>query len=163
MRVRTLSREIIVPAPLEEVFEFFSKAQNLEKLTPPSLRFEILTPMPIELMQGSLIEYRLRLFGIPFRWLTEITVWEPGVRFVDIQRKGPYLLWEHEHSFLPADGGGTVVRDNLRYAVPGWFLEPMISRLFVQRQVERIFDFRGQQVRSIFDPARFPRHSRLAT
>ncbi|MBI5706124.1 MAG: SRPBCC family protein [Armatimonadetes bacterium] len=148
MRVRTLSREIVVPARLEEVFEFFSNAENLEKLTPASLRFEILTPIPIDMKPGALIEYRLRLIGVPFRWLTEITAWEPGVRFVDVQRAGPYLLWEHEH-FFEAIEGGTVIRDCLRFAVPGGLIEPLITHLFVRRQVERIFDYRERQVLAI--------------
>lgn len=153
MRVQTLSREITVPAPLEDVFEFFSNAENLEKLTPASLRFEILTPLPIVMKPGTLIEYRLQLFHVPFRWLTEITVWEPGVRFVDVQRAGPYLLWEHEHIFR-AGPNGTVIRDNLRYSVPGGFLEPMLSWLLVRRQIERIFEFRERKIVSILGDGR---------
>lgn len=149
MRVRTLSREIVVPAPIHEVFDFFSRAENLEKLTPSSLRFEILTPKPIEMKPGTLIEYRLRLYGVPIRWLTEITVWEPGVRFVDVQRKGPYLLWEHEHCFVET-GDGTAISDNLRYAVAGAFLEPVLHWAFVRRQVERIFEFRQRQIMGLF-------------
>lgn len=149
MRVRTLNRQIVVPAPIEEVFEFFSRAENLERLTPDSLRFEILTPVPIEMKPGAFIEYRLRLFGIPFRWQTEITAWEPGKRFVDVQRRGPYLLWEHEHSF-ERESGNTIIRDNLRYAVAGGPLEPLITWLFVKRQVDRIFDFRENQIRKLF-------------
>lgn len=149
MRVRTLSRALHVPAPLADVFTFFSKAENLEKLTPATLRFEIVTPTPIEMKPGATIAYRLRLFGIPFRWVSEITVWEPGARFVDVQRKGPYLLWEHEHTFelVPE---GTVIRDNLRYALPGGPLEPLIFHLFVRRQVEGIFDYRETKVEGIF-------------
>lgn len=149
MRVQTLSREITVPAPVEDVFEFFSNAENLEKLTPASLRFEILTPLPIEMKLGAFIEYRLRLLSVPFRWMTEITVWEPGVRFVDVQRAGPYLLWEHEH-FFEAIEGGTVIRDRLRFAVPGGIIEPLITRVFVRRQVERIFEYRECRIMAMF-------------
>ncbi len=149
MRVRTLSRALHVPVPLADVFAFFSKAENLEKLTPASLRFEIVTSTPIEMKPGAMIAYRLRLFGVPFRWLSEITVWEPGVRFVDVQRNGPYLLWEHEHTFESVPEG-TVIRDNLRYALPGGPLEPLIFHLFVRRQVEGIFDYRETKVEGIF-------------
>lgn len=147
-RIHTLSREIVVPAPLDQAFEFFSMAENLERLTPPSLRFEILTPSPIIMEPGTQIEYRLRLFGIPFRWLTEITDWEPNVRFVDLQRKGPYLLWEHVHTFVPTRMG-TLIRDDLQYQVPGGPFEPTITRLFVKPQVERIFEYRTKQIATI--------------
>lgn len=149
MRILQLHRQALIPAPLEDVFPFFSQASNLEHLTPKSLHFEILTPLPIEMKAGTVIEYRLKLMGIPFRWLTEITAWEPSVRFVDVQRKGPYLLWEHEHLFK-ATSGGTLMEDNLRYAVPGGFLEPVISGLFVNRQVQRVFDFREEAIASVF-------------
>ncbi|MBL8087858.1 MAG: SRPBCC family protein [Chthonomonas sp.] len=149
MRTYTLNREVVVPAPLDEVFEFFSNADNLEKLTPASLRFKILTNRPIEMKPGALIEYQLRLLGVPFRWLTEITVWEPGIRFIDVQRKGPYLLWEHEHGFR-AKGSSTVVTDSLRYAVPGGPLAPMFTRLFVRGQVERIFEYRSRAIAQLF-------------
>lgn len=149
MRIRTLYREVIVPAPIAEVFDFFSRAENLEKLTPASLRFEILTPLPIVMMEGALIEYRLRLLGIPFKWVTEITTWEPGARFIDVQRKGPYLLWEHEHSF-ESKGDETVVRDRLRYAFGAWFLEPLVTWAFVRPQVERIFEYRQRRMLELF-------------
>lgn len=149
MRIRSVSRSTLVNAPIGDVFAFFSKAENLEKLTPRSLRFEILTPVPIEMKPGAEIAYRLRLFGIPFRWLSEITVWEPGVRFVDVQRKGPYSLWEHEHAFESVPEG-TVIHDRLRYAVPGGPFEPLLFRLFVRRQVERIFDFRESRIDMMF-------------
>lgn len=148
MKIHTLNREIRIPVPLDEVFNFFSVATNLQQLTPASLRFEILTEQPIRMEPGTLIEYRLRLLGVPFRWLTEITAWEPGVRFVDVQRRGPYQLWEHEHVFEGCEGG-TLVRDNLQYRARGGPLEPAVN-IFVRRQVNRIFDYRELAIRGLF-------------
>lgn len=148
-RIHTLEYETRVPAPLEEVFAFFSEAQNLQRLTPKSLHFEILTPLPIAMGPKVLIDYRLRLLGIPFKWQTEITVWEPGMRFMDVQRKGPYMLWEHEHLF-EADREFTKMTDKLRYAVPGGPLAPLITSLFVKKRVEEIFSFRNEAILSIF-------------
>lgn len=149
MKVRTLEAEVVVPAPIEQVFGFFSEAQNLQRLTPESLNFEILTPQPIDIHPGALIDYRLKLMGVSFLWQTEITVWEPGVRFVDVQRKGPYRLWEHEHRFT-AQGGSTLMQDRLRYAVPGGPLEALVWRWFVRRRVEGIFEFRSQAIQEVF-------------
>lgn len=149
MRIHRLVRETLVPAPLPKVFEFFSQAENLDSLTPPSLRFEILTPQPIHIQAGTIIDYRLRLLGVRFYWQTEITVWEPGVRFVDVQRKGPYLLWEHEHTFAER-GPDTLMVDSLRYAVPGGLFEPLLTAAFVRRQVEGIFSFRAVALNRVF-------------
>ena len=129
-----------VARPLEEVFEFFSKAENLETITPPNLRFEILTPTPIEMRAGALIDYRLRLGGLPFRWRTRIAAWEPGVRFVDEQLKGPYAQWIHEHRFA-ADGAGTRMEDEVRYRLPLSPLSEIVHPL-VRRQIGGIFAHR---------------------
>ena len=145
MRIHTFHTRHLIRASLERVFDFFSRAENLQELTPSSLHFHILTPLPIEMRKGVIIEYKLRLLGIPIRWQSEITVWDPGVRFADVQRKGPYLLWEHEHLFQEVDDG-TLMEDTLRYAVPGWILEPLVHRLFVKPQIEKIFEFRGEAI-----------------
>lgn len=138
MRVFTLRNEVWVPRPIGEVFEFFADAHNLETLTPPMLRFEVLTPAPIPMAAGTLIDYQLRLRGIPMRWQSEITAWEPPHRFVDEQRRGPYSLWVHEHTFEEKDGG-TLARDIVNYAVPGGAL---VNRLFVAQDVRGIFEYR---------------------
>ncbi len=104
----TLRREQTLPGTPDEVFPFFADAGNLEAITPPYLRFEIVTPRPIEMGEGTLIEYKLRLHGLPISWLTRIEVWEPGVRFVDQQMRGPYALWHHTHEF-EANGDGTTL------------------------------------------------------
>ena len=112
----TLDQLQIIARPRHEVFDFFSRAENLEKLTPDLLRFSVKTPLPIEMKPGALIDYRLALFGVPMNWRTKIEVWEPEVRFVDTQLKGPYKLWHHEHLFRDVPGG-TEMTDHLRYQV----------------------------------------------
>ena len=143
-----LHTETVIPYALDEVFAFFAEPQNLEALTPPWLNFEITSPAPIEMRQGTLIDYRLKLHGIPVKWRTEISEWEPPFRFVDRQLKGPYRLWHHEHTFTECDAGTRVI-DNVRYAVLGGAL---VNRLFVQKDVARIFRYRREQLRK-FKPA----------
>ncbi len=128
--------------PLEDVFAFFSDPMNLERITPPWLRFEVVTPPPIEMREGTVIDYRLKIRGIPVRWQSEITLWEPPHRFVDTQRKGPYRKWVHTHSFRPI-GAGTLIEDHVVYAVPGGGL---VDRFLVRPDVERIFDYRKKAI-----------------
>jgi ligand-binding SRPBCC domain-containing protein len=146
MKTSFLDSEIWLPKPLEEIFHFFSGAHNLEIITPPFLRFEVLTQDPIEMREGALIDYRIRLHGIPLRWRTRIDVWEPPHRFVDDQIRGPYRLWHHEHSFEWRDNG-TLCLDRVRYAVPGG---PLVDRLFVRHDVEKIFEFRRKKLLELF-------------
>jgi len=146
MKIHTLHSEVWVPRPREEVFAFFSRAENLEALTPRWLHFSILPPRPIAMKAGTRIRYQLRLHGIPLRWESEITAWEPPHRFVDEQRSGPYRRWIHEHQFLEHDGG-TTVRDIVQYSVAGGML---VHRLFVAPDLDRIFEFRRQKVAETF-------------
>lgn len=141
-----LERELFVPRPLSEVFAFFADAQNLERLTPSWLRFEILTPAPIQMRAGTLIDYRIRLYGIPMTWRTLISVWEPPYRFVDEQLRGPYSIWWHEHLFEERSGG-TLIRDRVRYRAPFGVLS---HPLFVMRQLDKIFSFRHEVIAKIF-------------
>jgi ligand-binding SRPBCC domain-containing protein len=134
-----------VHRPREDVFDIFANAYNLEDLTPPTLRFEILTPDPIVMRAGLILDYRIRLRGIPFRWQSEIIVWEPPERFVDEQRSGPFLWWIHEHSF-EADGGQTLVIDRVRYGVPGGAI---VNTLFVVRDLRAIFDYRAKRLEAL--------------
>ena len=138
----TLVREQRLPRPPEAVFPFFADAGNLEAITPPWLSFRITTPRPIDMRTGALIEYRLKLHGLPIRWLTVIADWEPGVRFVDTQIRGPYALWHHTHEFEP-DGDGTLMRDTVRYALPLGPFGALAHRAFVARDLARIFDYRA--------------------
>ena len=141
MKVHLLTREQHVPAPPEAVFAFFAEARNLEAITPPWLGFRVLTPAPVEMRPGALIEYRLSLHRIPVRWLTRIEEWAPGRGFVDAQVRGPYRLWRHTHTFT-AHEGGTLVGDRVRYALPLGPLGEAAHLAFVRRDLERIFDFR---------------------
>jgi len=131
--------QLKIDRPRSELFPFFADAANLGKITPPWLRFEILTPQPIAMEPGALIDYRLTVHHIPIRWRTKITVWEPPFRFVDEQIKGPYRLWRHEHRF-DEEEGATIMTDRVEYAVWGGAL---VERLFVRRDVERIFAHRN--------------------
>jgi ligand-binding SRPBCC domain-containing protein len=142
--VKTFSfeRKQYLPLDVESVFAFFSDAGNLEHLTPPWLRFHLLTLRPIEIEVGTLIDYRLRLRGVPVRWQSEITAWEPPHRFVDEQRRGPYRLWVHEHRFEP-QGDGTIVTDAVTYAVSG---DEVVNRLLVRPDLDRIFDYRARKL-----------------
>ncbi|HTW95241.1 MAG TPA: SRPBCC family protein [Tepidisphaeraceae bacterium] len=146
MKTHVFETELWLPQPPGEVFGFFGDAGNLETLTPRSLRFEILTPRPIEMRAGALIDYRLRVHGVPIRWRTEITAWDPPHRFVDTQLRGPYRLWVHEHTFTP-QRGGSLIKDRVRYAAVGGTL---IHRWLIRPDLERIFAYRGEVLRKIF-------------
>lgn len=149
MRLHTLTREQALPGAPDEVFAFFADAVNLERITPPWLSFRIATSGPVAMEPGTLIEYRLRLHRIPIRWLTRIEEWEPGRRFVDVQVRGPYRAWHHTHEFEPGAGGGTVVRDTVRYALPLGPLGEAAHRLFVARDLRAIFDYRVASVSKV--------------
>ena len=141
-----LHRKQRLPGPPDEVFEFFADAHNLEALTPPLLRFRVVTPDPIAMGTGTLIRYRLRIRGFPVAWLTESVEWQPPHRFVDEQRSGPYALWRHTHSFERDGAGGTTMRDEVRYAIGFGALGALALRAFVRRDVEAIFDFRARRI-----------------
>lgn len=142
--------EQFIPRDINEVFEFFSKAENLQKLTPAWLHFRILEVNPNPVRRGTLIRYALRWRIFPIRWTTEIEAWEPPHRFVDVQLKGPYRKWYHEHRFV-AEAGGTRIFDEVRYALPFGPIGTMAHRLKVKYDVETIFEFRRQAVRQVFD------------
>lgn len=147
-----IKREQLLPVELPEIYNFFSQARNLERLTPPWLRFEVLTPEPIEMRAGTLISYRLRLHGVPMRWVTRIDAWEPGRRFVDRQLRGPYKVWEHTHEFI-ARADGTLVRDHVRYALPFGPFGALAHVAFVKRDLERVFEYRRDAVQQLLSSA----------
>lgn len=149
MKVHTITTEIWLPRPREEIFAFFSDAANLEILTPPWLHFRILTPLPVAMRSQAEIEYCIRWRGIPLSWRTCISVWEPPHRFIDQQVRGPYRQWIHEHTFTEVQGG-TLMRDRVDYAVPGWFLEPLLHAAIVAPDIERIFMYRHKKMEEIF-------------
>jgi len=149
MKEFTFETELWLPRARDEVFPFFSEARNLEVLTPPWVKFEVLTPPPVVMRPGTLIDYRIKIHGVPIRWRTEITEWDPPHRFVDVQLSGPYTLWRHTHSFSERDGG-TLCRDDVRYRPRGGAL---MNWLFVRGDVERIFKYRQQRLLEIFPKA----------
>lgn len=148
MRIHRLEREQLVPGPVGDVFGFFARARNLERITPPWLGFTVLTPDPIAMEAGAVIEYRLRLHAFPVRWITRIEEWEVDRAFVDRQVRGPYRLWHHRHDFV-ARGDATLVRDRVAYALPLGPLGDVAHAAFVRRDLDRIFDFRRDAVREL--------------
>ena len=156
-REHVLHTRLELPLSIDAVFPFFAAAENLERITPPELRFKILTPTPVEMRLGTLLDYRLSLFGVPFRWHTEIAKWDPPRAFVDVQLRGPYSLWVHTHTFAETDNG-TLIQDHVRYRLP---LSPLGELAFpmVRRQLDRIFSFRRAAVQAALLDAGPPREA----
>src|ERR1700761_5409101 len=144
--IRLLERQQRIERPLAEVFAFYADARNLGLITPPWLGFEVTTPGPVEMRIGALIDYRLKLHGVPVRWRTRIEAWDPPRRFVDAQLRGPYTIWHHTHTFREDGRGATVLGDRVRYAIPFGSLGEVARRLFVALDLERIFDYRRDAV-----------------
>jgi ligand-binding SRPBCC domain-containing protein len=144
-----LIRTIWVPHPRAEVFDFFSKAENLEKVTPPWLRFRIQSAPSNGMREGARIGYSLRVHGVPLRWLTVIEKWNPPLEFIDVQLNGPYRVWRHTHRFVEVDDG-TSIEDLVQYELPFGPLGRLVQRLQVARDVAEIFDYRAQEIQKIF-------------
>jgi ligand-binding SRPBCC domain-containing protein len=149
MRLHKFQSELWLPLPPEKLFPFFAEAANLDSITPPWLHFHIVTPQPIAMREGTLIDYRLRVRGLPLRWRTRINVWQPPHHFVDEQIRGPYRVWIHDHTFEPSNRG-TVARDLVHYAVP---FDILTHRCFVRPDIEKIFHFRAENLRKRFAQA----------
>lgn len=143
MKIHALEREVDLSAPLEQVFPFFATPENLERITPSSMRMDYLTPSPIPMHAGSVIDYVIKLDGIPLRWTTIIADYKPPYRFVDVQLRGPYAFWHHTHTFEEIHGG-TRVRDEVRYAMPFGPLGTIVHALKVKRDLARIFSYRSE-------------------
>ena len=148
MAEHILTRDLTLNLPIEEVFEFFSDAMNLERITPPELKFRITTPQPIEIKKDSLIDYKLKLRGIPISWQTTISEWNPPFTFTDMALKSPYKQWIHRHTFTENENGGTDIKDEVRYRLP---FEPFgdIMHWYVKSELDYIFDYRKKSVEEI--------------
>ncbi len=146
MSVHVLERSQRVEVSVEQAFDFYVDARNLEPMTPPWLHFEVITPADVAMRPGTLLDYKLKLHGVPVRWQTRIETWEAPARFVDTQVKGPYSLWEHTHLFETDGEAATVIHDRVRYAIPLGPLGALAHLLFVRRDLERIFDYRSEAV-----------------
>ena len=153
MRIYTLQREQWVARPTERVFPFFAQPENLALITPPSLRFRLLTPGPVTMKKGRVIDYTIRAMGLPTRWRTLITHYDPPRYFVDEQLCGPYSFWHHTHRFQPRDGG-TLLYDKVQYALPILLFGPardLLHTIYVRPALEQIFDYRQQVFQDMFD------------
>lgn len=148
-----LERDQRLELPAARAFEFFAEPRNLEAITPPWLGFRVVTPGRIAMGPGALIDYRLKLHRVPIRWRTRIEIWEPPLRFVDVQVRGPYAAWEHLHSFEPDGEHAVVIGDRVRYALPLGVLGWIAHQAFVKRDLDRIFDYRRRAI-----AARLRRH-----
>ncbi len=151
MSEHILTRKLILDSPIEKVFAFYADAGNLERITPPELKFHITTAQPIDIKQGTLIDYRLKLRGFPVGWRTEISEWNPPHFFVDHALKSPYKQWIHRHTFTEIEANKTLIEDRVRYRLP---LEPLgdLAHWFVRRELEYIFDCRQKIVAEILQP-----------
>ena len=149
MAEHILERTQTINRPIEVVFAFFADARNLERITPPELNFKILTPQPIEIGKGTLIDYKLKLRGLPIIWKTEITHWNPPFDFVDSALKSPYKQWIHLHTFETGENGETIMKDVVRYRLP---FEPIgdIAHFYVKRELKYIFDYRFRVIEEFF-------------
>ena len=149
LKPHVLEFETKLYGSLEDIFNFFSRAENLDEVTPEDLGFSILTPLPIVMHVGTLIDYRITLMGVPFFWRTMISDWEPPHRFVDQQLKGPYVFWHHEHTFVQHDGY-VLMTDRVHYLSPCGIFEPLVDSLFVRGQLNKMWKFRGERFTELF-------------
>lgn len=150
MAEHILTRGLTLDLPRQQVFDFFADAGNLERITPPELNFHIITHQPIDIRQGALIDYKLKLRGFPVTWRTEISVWEPPHSFVDRQLRGPYSQWIHRHTFTEIDANKTHIEDEVKYRLP---LEPLgdVMYFLIRRELDYIFDYRQKAVAEILN------------
>jgi ligand-binding SRPBCC domain-containing protein len=144
VKVHLLERSQRVGIPVELAFDFYADTRNLEPMTPPWLHFRLTDEGPVTMEPGALLDYTLKLHGVPIRWTTRIETWSPPTGFRDTQLKGPYALWEHTHVFEDDGAGGTVIHDHVRYSLPLGPLGAIAHRLFVRRDLRRIFDYRAE-------------------
>lgn len=149
MKIYEIKTSQFIKRPLAEVFEFFSRPENLAQVTPAKLHFRILTPQPLEMKQGAVIDYTIKLFKIFVHWRTLITAFEPPYRFVDEQIKGPYSYWHHNHIFKEVNGG-VEIQDTVSYSIPFGLLGKLLHAVWIKRDLEGIFEYRKNVIDRIF-------------
>ena len=149
MKLYTLDSIQFINKPIEDVFEFFSNPDNLSVITPPKLGFKILTPTPIKMSVGRLIDYKIYLMGIPIHWRTLITNFDPPHTFIDQQIKGPYTIWHHTHTFQKVDGG-VEIKDRVVYSIPFSILGRILNFLWIRKDLENIFNYRKKVIDELF-------------
>jgi ligand-binding SRPBCC domain-containing protein len=159
MRMHQLIRKQVLPLTPREIFSFFESPENLSLITPPWLGFRILTPSPVTMKVGTLIDYTIKWIGIPVRWTTLITTYEPPSSFVDEQIRGPYALWHHTHAFRETEEGVTEMTDTVHYMLPYGWLGDVAHALVVRRQLEEIFTYRMEAVAATFSTGGRPRRA----
>jgi len=146
----TFHKKQIIRKPIEEVFSFFQQPENLSRITPSSLDFQMLTPSPIVMQENALLDYSIRLIGFRIRWTTLITKYEPPYSFVDVQLKGPYSYWHHTHRFIETDDGTEMI-DEIRYVIPFGFLGKLLHALFIKKELDTIFKHRSEFIQKFFN------------
>jgi hypothetical protein len=151
MKVYTLNREQVIRRPRHEVFQFFERPENLERITPESMGFVILTPRPILMRAGAILDYTVRVLGVRLRWTTLIESYDPPARFTDVAIRGPYSFWHHTHAFEETPEG-TLMTDTVRYALPMGWLGRLMHALTVKRQLKHIFDYRAEIIEKLLPP-----------
>ena len=150
MTVYTLKYKQLIDSDIDTVFSFFSNAENLSKITPPKLKFKILTPLPIKMKEGQLIDYTIKILGKRIRWRTIITEFNPNIKFVDQQLKGPYSMWHHTHEFKEIDNKVEMI-DKISYAIPFGFLGRIVNFIFVKGDLDEIFNYRYKVIEKLFN------------
>ena len=146
MKVYTLKKEQKISKNILDVFDFFSRPENLAAITPPKMKFKILTPSPIEMKEGALIDYTVRILGFPVRWRTLITKYDPPDIFVDQQLKGPYSLWHHTHTFTKISDNETLIKDIIAYSIPFGFIGRVVHSIYIKKDLEKIFLYRKNKI-----------------
>jgi len=152
MKIYQLERMQTLPVSREELFRFFEQPENLSRVTPSSVGFNILTPAPIEMKTGLVLDYTIKVLGFPIRWTTLISSYDPPKRFIDVALRSPYAFWHHTHTFKQNDDGSTIMTDQVRYALGFGPFGPIVHALFVKRKLKHIFDYRAEVIAELLKP-----------